>query len=142
MVGRSEPPLKPVSALGSRPGTSALVLVVGGPITRADIERLCNCLRALLEGNNVPVVICDVGEIGDPDIVTVDALARLQLTARRHGRQIRLRDACDELQELLALVGLSDVVVLTGGAQPGGKTEERKQTRGVEKRVDPGDSPG
>ena len=142
MVGRSEPPLKPVSELGSRPETSTLVLVVGGPITRADIERLCNCLRAMLEGNKAPLVICDVGELGDPDIVTVNALARLQLTARRLGRQIRLRDACEELQKLLALVGLSDVVPLTGGAQPGGKPEERKQTRGVEKRVDPGDAPG
>jgi len=142
MVGRNEPPLKPVRAFGSRPETSALVLVVGGPITRADIERLCNCLRAMLEGSGAPLVICDVGEIGDPDIVTVDALARLQLTARRHGRQIRLRDACEELQKLLALVGLSDVVPLTEGPQSLGKAEEWKQTRGVEKRVDPGDSPG
>ena len=142
MDGRSEPLLKPVRALGPRPQTSALVLVVGGPITRADIERLCNCLSAMLEGNGAPLVICDVGEIGDPNIVTVDALARLQLTARRHGRQIRLRDACDELQKLLTLVGLSDVVPPTGGAQPGGKAEERKQVRRVEKRVDPGDAPG
>lgn len=142
MVGRSEPPLTPVDAFGSRPETSALVLVIGGRITRADIERLCNCLRALLEGNGAPLVICDVGELGDPDVVAVDALARLQLTARRLGRQIRLRHACDELCELLALVGLSDVIPLTEGPQAGWKAEERKQIRRVEKRVDPGDSPG
>jgi len=142
MVGRREPPLTPVGALGFRPETTALVLVVGGSITRADIERLCNRLRAMLEGNRAPLVICDVGELVDPDVVAVDALARLQLTARRLGRQIQLRHACDELRELLALMGLSDVVPLTEGPQPGGKAEERKQTRGVEKRVDPGDSPG
>ena len=141
MAGRSEPP-PPVGALGSRPETRALVLVIGGPIKRADIERLCKRLRALLEGNKAPLVICDVGELEGPDVVAVDALARLQLTARRLGRQIRLRHACDELRELLALVGLSDVVPLTEGSQPGGKAEERKQSRGVEPRVDPGDSPG
>ena len=142
MVGRSEPPLTLVGALGSRPETSALVLVVGGPITRADIERLCDCLRAMLEGNKAPLVICDVGELGDPDVVAVDALARMQLTARRLGRQIQLSHACDELRRLLTLMGLGDVVPLVEGPQPGGKAEEWKQTRGVEKRVDPGDSPG
>jgi ABC-type transporter Mla MlaB component len=142
MVGRREPPPQPAGSLGPRAEPSALVLVIGDPVTPADVERLCNRLRALLEGNGAPLVICDVGAVGDPDAVTVDALARLQLTARRLGRQIRLRDACDELRDLLALTGLSDVVPLAGGPQPGGKPEERKQARGVEERVDPGDSPG
>jgi ABC-type transporter Mla MlaB component len=141
MVGRREPPV-PVGAPGPRPEPSALVLVIGGPITPGDIERLCKLLRAKLEGNRAPAVICDVGAIGDPDAVTVDALARLQLTARRLGRQLRLRHACDELRDLLALMGLTDVVPLAGGAQPGGEPEEREQARGVEKRVDPGDPPG
>jgi len=142
MVGRRESPLTPVGALGPRPEASALVLVISGPISPADVERLCNRLRALAEGNGAPLVICDVAAVGDPDVATVDAVARLQVTARRLGRQIVLRHACDELRQLLFLVGLSDVVPLTGGPQPGGKGEEREQTRGVEKRVDPGDSPG
>jgi ABC-type transporter Mla MlaB component len=142
MVGRREPLPPPVGKLGPRPEASAFVLVISGPITPADVERLCNRLRALAEGNDAPLVICDVGAVGDPDAATVDALARLQLTARRLGRQIVLRHACDELRQLLFLVGLSDVVPLAGGPQPGGKGEEREQTRGVEKRVDPGDSPG
>jgi ABC-type transporter Mla MlaB component len=142
MVDRREPPLTQEGALGPRPEASALVFVISGSITPADVERICNRLRALAEGNGAPLVICDVAAVGDPDVATVDALAQLQLTARRLGRQIVLRNACDELRQLLFLVGLSDVVLLAGGSQPGGKGEEREQTRGVEKRVDPGDSPG
>ena len=142
MVGRREPPPPPVGAPGSRPESSTLVLEISGPITPADVERLCKRLSALTEGNVAPLVICDVAEVGDPDVAIVDALARLELTARRLGRRIVLRDPCDELRQLLFLLGLSDVVPLAGGPQPGGKGEEREQTRGVEKRVDPGDSPG
>jgi hypothetical protein len=44
------------------------------------------------------------------DLALVDALARLQLAARRLGCCIRVRDPSDELRGLLALVGLTDVV--------------------------------
>jgi ABC-type transporter Mla MlaB component len=44
------------------------------------------------------------------DAVTVDALARLQLAARRHGCQVRLRGASMELRELVAFMGLRDVL--------------------------------
>ena len=47
---------------------------------------------------------------GRPDLGAVEALARLQLAARRLGCSIRLRDACVELSELLELCGLSEVV--------------------------------
>jgi hypothetical protein len=40
----------------------------------------------------------------------IDVLARMQLTARRLGRSIRLRHACPEVQELLRLAGLADVM--------------------------------
>ena len=46
----------------------------------------------------------------EPDAVTVDALARLQLAAQRHSCQVRLRDASPELLELVAFMGLSDVL--------------------------------
>jgi hypothetical protein len=45
-----------------------------------------------------------------PDAVTVNALARLQLAARRQGCQICLRDASDELLQLIAFMGLADVL--------------------------------
>jgi STAS domain len=72
-------------------------------------------------------IVCDVGALA-PDAVAVDALARLQLTARRHGLEIRLRHASSELRELLTFVGLHHVL----GVEAGGEAEQREQRVGVE----------
>ncbi|MGH2725109.1 MAG: STAS domain-containing protein [Actinomycetota bacterium] len=93
-----------------RSGEPGIVLVIVGPIVPADVPRLCERVRALLEGSPDEPVVCDVGALADPDAVTVAALARLQLTAGRLGRRIRLRHPCGELRELLALAGLDQVV--------------------------------
>jgi ABC-type transporter Mla MlaB component len=55
-------------------------------------------------------IVCDVGAVAEPDLGTIDTLARLQLTARREGCEIRLHDASNELRDLLVLVGLDDVL--------------------------------
>ena len=55
------------------------------------------------------VARCDVRSV-DVDAVTVDALCRLQLAARRQGCQVRLRHASTELRELVAFMGLVDVL--------------------------------
>jgi ABC-type transporter Mla MlaB component len=55
------------------------------------------------------VVFCDVQGFA-ADAVTVDALARLQLAARRHQCQVQLRGASNELRALVALMGLRDVL--------------------------------
>ncbi|MBT2367741.1 STAS domain-containing protein [Streptomyces sp. ISL-10] len=52
-------------------------------------------------------VVCDVGGLAQTSLAVVDALARLQLTARRHGARISLRNAPPDLVALLGLVGLS-----------------------------------
>jgi ABC-type transporter Mla MlaB component len=44
------------------------------------------------------------------DAATVDALARLQLGARRRGGQIELCGASAELRELIAFMGLCEVL--------------------------------
>lgn len=126
------------------PEPSATVVVLNGRIARADISALCERVRVLLEGSDAELVICDVGALVDPDAVMVDALTRLQLTARRLGRRIRLRDACGELQELLALMGLGDVLPLgaPSGHQPRRQAEEREQPRAVQEEADPGDPAG
>jgi ABC-type transporter Mla MlaB component len=126
------------------PGPSATVVVLSGRIARADIPALCERVRVLLEGSDAELVICDVGALVDPDAVMVDALTRLQLTARRLGRRVRLRDACGELQGLLALMGLGDVLPLgaSSGAEPRGQAEEREQPRGVQEEADPADPAG
>ncbi|MBH5336080.1 STAS domain-containing protein [Streptomyces pactum] len=57
-----------------------------------------------------PPVICDVAGLTGPGLAAMDALARLQLIARRHGRRLRLRRAAPPLRELIALAGLGDVL--------------------------------
>ena len=118
-------------------------MVLRDPITRADIPALCERVRALLELSEVDTVLCDVGALDDPDAVTVDALARLQLTARRLGRRVRFRGACGQLQDLLAFVGLGDTLPCgpASGLEPRGEPEEREQALCVEEEADPGDLP-
>jgi ABC-type transporter Mla MlaB component len=67
-------------------------------------------LEAVFEKKGVEEVACDVGGIAHADAVAVDALARLQLTARRCGRHVRLRNASCVLRELVAFAGLCDVL--------------------------------
>jgi ABC-type transporter Mla MlaB component len=91
------------------PAPNPLAFSIHGPIARADLPGLCDRVCALLEGSDARVALCDVRGV-DPDAVTVDALARLQLAARRHGCQVRLRYASDELLELVDFMGLTDVL--------------------------------
>jgi ABC-type transporter Mla MlaB component len=86
-----------------------LAFAVGGPIARADVPALCDRVCGLLETSGAAVAVCDVSG-AQPDAVTVDALARLQLAARRHGCQVRLCNASRELCELVAFMGLADVL--------------------------------
>jgi ABC-type transporter Mla MlaB component len=86
-----------------------IVFAIGGPIERVDVLALCECVCAWLEQSGADVALCDVSGI-DRDVVTADALARMQLAARRHGRQIRLRNASSELLDLLGFMGLRDVL--------------------------------
>jgi ABC-type transporter Mla MlaB component len=88
----------------------ALCFEIWGPITRADLPGLCTRVCQLLEGRpDAAVALCDVRNV-DPDAVTVDALARLQLAARRHGCQVRLRGVSNSLRELIAFMGLDAVL--------------------------------
>jgi ABC-type transporter Mla MlaB component len=82
---------------------------ISGPIARADLPGLCERVCGLLSESRADVALCDVTGV-DPDAVTVDALARLQLAARRYGCQVRLHHASDELLDLLAFMGLRDVL--------------------------------
>ncbi len=133
---------RPVSARRRPHEPRTIVLVIGGPITRADIPKLCERIRALVKQSNVGLIVCDVGALLDPDAVTVDALARLQLTAQRYGRQLRVRDASGQLRDLFALIGLSDVVRLDPllRIEPRRQPKEREQGRGVQEEGDSTDS--
>lgn len=128
-------------ALRPSADSNTIVLVVDGRIARADLPKLCEQVRALLESSDAELVVCDVGALVDPDAVTVDALARLQLTARRLARRVRIIRPCDELQELLALTGLVEVVPLDARLplEARGQTEEREEAGRVEEEVRPRD---
>ncbi len=62
-------------------------------------------------------IVCDVRSVV-PDGAALDALARLQLNARRLGLQIRLRNASSELRDLIAFAGLDQVLRLELEGQP------------------------
>ena len=93
------------------------MLVMIGPISRAGIPAMCERARLLLQDCHAGPVACDVGALAEPDAVTIDGLARLQLTARRLGYRVELQRACGELEELLVLTGLGDILPCAG---PGG----------------------
>ena len=86
-----------------------IAFAICGGIAPADLPLLYERACELLEASGARVAVCDVRGVA-VDAVTVDALARVQLAARRHGCQLRLRHAASELVALLAFVGLRDVV--------------------------------
>jgi anti-anti-sigma regulatory factor len=83
------------------------------------------------------VIPCDVAWVARADVHVVDALARLQLAARRRGRRLVLRNASSDLAELVGLMGLGDVL----GVEPGREPEQREQGLGVEEERDLLDPP-
>ncbi len=108
-----------------------IAFAVRGPIARADLPGLCDRVCRLLAESSPVVALCDVDGV-HPDAVTVDALARLQLAARRHGCRVLLRNASEDLRRLVELMGLTDVLseAMMTGARPlmdqqANPTEER-----------------
>ena len=125
---------------------------VAGTVVRADIPTLCADLAARLGDPGGGVVICDVAAVSRPCVATVEALARLRLTARRHGWTLLVHGAGPDLRDLVGLLGLADALpqacgepedaLLQAGGEPeeallqaGREPEEREQAVGVEERV-------
>lgn len=92
-----------------QPMVRTITFAVEGPIAREDLAGLSGRICALLERGRPEIAFCDVGGI-EPDAVTVEALARLQLAARRYGCRVRLVHASEELLELVGFMGLRDVL--------------------------------
>ena len=116
--------------------------MITGPLTPAQTAALCKRARTELERSDAEVLVCDVAAVTHPDAGTVEALARVALTARRLGRRVSLRDPSRELRELLDLFGLTDV--LAAGAlrvEPVRQPEQREQPLGVQERVERRDPP-
>lgn len=117
-------------------GAAAISFAVGATVTRADIPVLCAELAELVRGRGGGVVVCDVADVAHPDVVTVGALARLRMTARRHGWGLVISGAGPDLLELVRLVGLTDAL-----PQAGRQSEQREEAGGVEEVVDGRDAP-
>jgi ABC-type transporter Mla MlaB component len=139
----STPPrFTPATAAARSPRRAPTIeLGVDGPIARDDIRPLCERARGLLESGPARRLICDVGAVAAPDAVTIDALARLQLTARRLGREMALQHASGELRELLDFVGLSGAIRLSEPSRLEARrqAEEREERRRVQEERDPAD---
>ena len=122
------------------PPQGTIAFAIAGPIARTDLPGLCDRICALLEQSGAGVALCDVSGV-EVDAVTVDALARLQVAARRHGCQVRLRGASSSLVDLLAFMGLSDVLPGDLCSQAVGQAEQREEGVGVEEERQLGDPP-
>ena len=126
----------------TRAMTAPPALVIAGPVDDADADRLSDRVRLLLEHGGAELVVCDVGSVSDAGLATVALLAELQLTARRCGGRIRVRNASSELHEVLALAGLCEVLgVLCPPLrlEASWQTEHREEAGGVEEKRDSGD---
>jgi ABC-type transporter Mla MlaB component len=86
-----------------------ITFALSAPIARADLQQLCECVCGLVDRIGADVALCDVSRL-DSSAVTVDALARLQLAARRRGCEVRLRRPSKELRKLVDFMGLADVL--------------------------------
>ena len=89
-------------------GRQRVAFAIRGPIRRADLPGLCERVCAVLAGTD-GALCCDVQGV-EPNAVVVDALARLQLAARRSGCTVVLECASPDLLELVELMGLDCVL--------------------------------
>ncbi|MFL5769853.1 MAG: STAS domain-containing protein [Chloroflexota bacterium] len=126
----TEPSPRAPSMAPSRPG----YITLAGRIRREDSAALTRCVCARAAAREPGPLACDVGGLEDPDMGTVDALARMALSARRLGRRVELRRAKPDLVELLVLAGLGALAV-----EVVGEAEEREEPGRVEKEHDPAD---
>ncbi|MDY7088657.1 MAG: STAS domain-containing protein [Actinomycetota bacterium] len=124
-----------------------VLFAVGAGVTRADIPCLCADLADLLRARDGPGdVLCDVTAAA-PTVVTVEALARLRMTAGRHGHRFVLAGAGAGLLGVFALMGLGGFFAALDESdgplsrEPFGEPEQWEQPLGVEEVVDTGDPP-
>ncbi len=96
------------------------VLLIADAADPSLAASLCGSARRILEDGGPVLLVCDVRAIPEPDLATLDALARLTFLARRLGGDVLLLDAGPRFEELLALAGLSDVIpwLAPSGGEP------------------------
>ena len=109
---------RPVIPMMTKPSLRVIVVPVNVPLDGRAIAQLCAVVRDVLGDGAVETLACDLAAIADPDLSLIDALARMQLTARVAGGAIELRHPCPEVRDLLALTGLGGVLPLAVESEP------------------------
>jgi anti-anti-sigma regulatory factor len=82
-------------------------------------------------------VECDLGHVRGADLGTVGALARAAVNTRRSGARLRVVNVPPELQDLIALAGLTGVLLGRDRRQ----AKQGEQPLRVEERREPDDPP-
>lgn len=124
-------------------------LIVPGPAPGpGDAPALCARLQEMLCRDGPGDVRCDVSAVTEPGLGAVDVLARLVLTARRHGARLRLTGTGARLRLLIGLAGLGGLVDGIGdaigdglGGEAVGEPEHREPPVRVEERIQSDDLP-
>jgi ABC-type transporter Mla MlaB component len=83
---------------------------VDGLLAAHAVPRLCEQMVILVDCAGVARLEVDLGRLDQPDLATVDALARLALVARRRDARVTVRTANGALEQLLRLAGLGVLV--------------------------------
>jgi hypothetical protein len=123
------------------PASARPLIVISRAFVAADARALAERLCLPGAGKGEPV-LCDASALAQPDLGTIDGLARLALATRRLGHGLRLCLASSELTGLMALVGLAGVVPCAESAvEPRRQAEHREEPGGVEEEDDPADAP-
>ena len=123
------------------------LLSVGGRLGPDRVTELCARVRSAVERCPDDPLHCNVERLDATDIASLDALARMALTARRLGRGLELDGARADLRMLITFAGLVEVLRCEedgpgagSGVEVVGQSEEREVALRVEEERDPGDA--
>jgi len=90
-------------------GPPSIALAIRGPIERSDLPGLSLRLCTLFAHNPGKLVLADVSDV-EADAVCVDALARLQLVAKRNDSRVVRINASPALIDLVEFMALDRVL--------------------------------
>lgn len=127
--------MSPGAGLRPPPGPRTVIVVLRDADGEGVVPSWCASVRSLLSAGRADLVTCDVEGLEGPSGVIIDALARLQLTARRSGGSIRLRHPQPTLEELLAVAGFAELLPVCGGLVP---KHERQVEEAEQRRIEEG----
>jgi ABC-type transporter Mla MlaB component len=91
------------------PAPTEISLALWAPLVPGDLPGLARRMCAEIPVG-VRTAFLDV-RVARADALTVDALAQLQLLAKRRGCQVRLRGCSSELRDLVTFMGLQNVLL-------------------------------